>query len=61
VERREHGKLELKLVFAGDLEGNPLIKDVLGDFNVVDLQRFSVSLDFRGKCLVSLTVSFLIR
>jgi hypothetical protein len=37
VERREHGELELELVVAGNLEGNPLVKDVLGDFNVVDL------------------------
>jgi hypothetical protein len=37
VERREHGELELELVFAGNLEGNPLVEDVLGDFNIVDL------------------------
>jgi hypothetical protein len=37
VEGREHGELELKLVVARNLEGNPLVVDVLRDLNGVDL------------------------
>lgn len=37
VERREHGELELELVSARNLKGNPLVVDILGDFNAVNL------------------------
>ena len=37
VEGGEHGELELKLVSARNLEWNPLVVDVLGNLNVVDL------------------------
>lgn len=38
VERREHGELELESVAGGNFEGNPLVVDVLGNLNAVDLQ-----------------------
>lgn len=37
VERREHGELQLQFIPGGDLVGHPLVVDILGDFNVVDL------------------------
>lgn len=38
VEGREHGELELERVASGNFEGNPLVIDVLGNLNGVDLQ-----------------------